>query len=193
MESRIRDCQKLPVGERDPEERQSGDGERRRRAQPRANRLRGAPYQDYVASASTNIQPAIAPAIPGSAYITRLTTTPQMAGPTTSPCASAHAVVRLSQRHADNDVADGGKRHELREQEQQPGDYRSINRHISGLTTAGVRAVPPGSTRPTRAANATSGIRIDRQNCRMRVCGRFLRARRRPPGLAIQEGPPPSI
>ena len=40
-------------------------------------------------SPSTNTQPAIAPGIPGSAYITRLTTTPQIAGPTTSPCASA--------------------------------------------------------------------------------------------------------
>ncbi len=63
-------------------------------ANPAAARSRGrigsrARQTRTAASASTNIQPATAPARPGSAYIIRLTATPQIAGPTTSPCASA--------------------------------------------------------------------------------------------------------
>ena len=64
------------------------------RENPAATRSRGrtgfgARHIRTAASASTNIQPATAPARPGSAYMMRLTTTPQIAGPTTRPCASA--------------------------------------------------------------------------------------------------------
>ena len=50
-----------------------------------AESIVGARQMRTAARASTNIQPVTPAESPGSAYITRLTTTPQIAGPTTSP------------------------------------------------------------------------------------------------------------
>ena len=108
----------------------------RRRAQPRANWLRGAPDQDggqreheYPAgdrsgSSGDQVHYEIYDYAPD-----RRTDDETLR--------QRHALVGLPQRRADDDVADGGERDQLGEQEQQSRDYRPINRHPRGLLLSG--------------------------------------------------------
>ena len=109
MESRIRDCQKLPVGERGPEERQCRQGEPRRRAQPRANRLRGAPYQDR--GERQHEYPTGDRACASRQRVHHQVDDDAPDGrPDDETLRQRNPVVGLSQRHPRNDVADGRER-----------------------------------------------------------------------------------
>ena len=132
VRGRIEYSDHLPTGERGPEERQSGDGERRRHAQPRANRHGRAPYEDYgqrqheypARDRSGASRKRVHNQVDDNAPDRRSNH---------ETLRQRNPVVRLSKRRTHNDVTNGGERGELREQEQQPGDHRRINCHLSGL------------------------------------------------------------
>ena len=125
----------MSAGKRNPEDRERRDGETRRHPQPRSNRFRGAPDEDggqrqheYPArDRSGHSRKRVHHEVYDDAPDRRSDD---------ETLRERNAVVRLAQRDAHDDVADGGERGELGEQEQQPREYGRINCHRPGLTNA---------------------------------------------------------
>ena len=86
---RISAPQELPAGERGPAEHEDSAGEPGHHARVRAKAGRANATTSAAPRMSMTAQPTAAPAIPGTAYMTKLTISPQSAGPTTRPCARA--------------------------------------------------------------------------------------------------------